>query len=241
MSETRISSALAGIGNAATPIATVLATLAILPGERATGRRLVAVGVGFLGVITIMQPWTATDRPDLVGFSMALIGGASYGVGWTYNRRFLSGVDLGGLSQPTATLLTALVLIVPFVLAWALVRPEGLAAIWAYGPAGAGDWPGLPLLCVLVLGVVGTGFAYMLQFDVVRGAGPVIGSTITYLIPVVSVLLGVLVLGEHLGRWQLVGFAIVLGAAFVINQRPASRPTTHATASDVVEVPTTAR
>jgi len=241
LSETRISSALAGIGNAATPIATVLATMAILPGERATGRRLVAVGVGFLGVITIMQPWTATDRPDLVGFSMALIGGASYGIGWTYNRKFLSGVDLGGLSQPAATLTSALVLMVPFVVTWALLQPEGLAAIWAYDAAGVGDLPWLPLLCVLVLGVVGTGFAYMLQFDVVRGAGPVIGSTITYLIPVVSVLLGVLVLGERLGPWQIVGFVIVLGAAFVINQKPAARPATDATASTVGEVTTTAR
>ncbi|HQW73791.1 MAG TPA: EamA family transporter, partial [Ornithinibacter sp.] len=42
----------------------------------------------------------------------------------------------------------------------------------------------------------------------------------TYLIPVVSVLLGVLVLGERLGPWQIVGFVIVLGAAFVINQKP---------------------
>lgn len=222
LSETRITSALAGIGNAATPIATVLATLAILPGERATGRRLVAVAVGFLGVVTIMQPWTSTDRPDLVGFSMALVGGASYGIGWTYNRRFLSGVDLGGLSQPAATLLTGLVLMVPVVLGWALLQPEGLAAVWSYGTPDAGRPVWLPLLCVLVLGLVGTGFAYMLQFDVVRGAGPVIGSTITYLIPVVSVLLGVLVLGEHLGPWQLVGFVIVLGAALVINRRPRS-------------------
>ena len=73
---------------------------------------------------------------------------------------------------------------------------------------------------MLVLGLVGTGFAYTLQFDVVRGAGPVIGSTITYLIPVVSVVLGVLVLGEHLGPWQIVGFVIVLGAAWVINRKP---------------------
>ncbi len=223
LSETRISSALAGIGNAATPIATVLATMAILPGERVTGRRLVAVGVGFLGVVTIMQPWTSVDRPDLVGFSMALAGGASYGIGWTYNRRFLSGVDLGGLSQPAATLLTALVLMVPVVLGWALVQPEGLAAIWSYDVPDAGTWFWLPLVCVLVLGLVGTGFAYTLQFDVVRGAGPVIGSTITYLIPVVSVVLGVLVLGERLGPWQVVGFVIVLGAAYVINRRPRSR------------------
>ena len=223
LSETRITSALAGIGNAATPIATVLATLAILPGERATGRRLVAVGIGFAGVVTIMQPWTSTDRPDLIGFSMALLGGASYGLGWTYNRRFLSGVDLGGLSQPAATLLTGLVLMIPVVLGWAWAQPEGLAAIWSYDTPRDSAWPWLPLACTLVLGLVGTGFAYMLQFDVVRGAGPMIGSTITYLIPVVSVLLGVLVLGERLGRWQLVGFAIVLGAAYVINRRPASR------------------
>ena len=148
---------------------------------------------------------------------------------------------LGGLSQPAATLTSALVLMVPFVVTWALLQPEGLAAIWAYDAAGVGDLPWLPLLCVLVLGVVGTGFAYMLQFDVVRGAGPVIGSTITYLIPVVSVLLGVLVLGEHLGPWQIVGFVIVLGAAFVINQKPAARPATDATASTVGEVTTTAR
>ena len=84
-------------------------TTAVLTGLAA----ICVAGVGFLGVITIMQPWTATDRPDLIGFSMALIGGASYGIGWTYNRRFLSGVDLGGLSQPAATLTSGLVLMVP--------------------------------------------------------------------------------------------------------------------------------
>ena len=87
----------------------------------------------------------------------------------------------------------------------------------------ATDVPGwLPLACVLVLGVVGTGFAYVLQFDVVRGAGPLVGSTITYLIPVVSVLLGVLVLRERLGLWQVVGFAVVLAAAWVVNRTPRS-------------------
>ncbi len=151
LSETRISSALAGIGNAATPIATVLATLALLPGARVTGRRLVAVGVGFLGVVTIMQPWTSTEGPDLVGFAMALAGGASYGVGWTYNRRFLAGADLGGLAMPAATLLTGLALMVPTALGWALTRPEGLGALWAHGAAT--DVPAwLPLACVLVLG-----------------------------------------------------------------------------------------
>ncbi len=232
LSETRVSSALAGIGNATTPIATVLATMAFLPGARATRSRVAAVVVGFVGVVTIMQPWTSA-RPDLLGFGMALLGGACYGVGWTYNRRFLARADLGGLSQPAATLLMGTVLMVPVTLVWGASQAGGLASIWAYdrarlgtsqieaGSAGGG-WVWLPLLCILALGVVGTGAAYILQFDVVRGAGPIIGSTITYLIPIVSVLLGVLVLGESLGLFEVIGFVIVLAAAAVINA-PARR------------------
>jgi drug/metabolite transporter (DMT)-like permease len=78
------------------------------------------------------------------------------------------------------------------------------------------------VLAVLVLGVVGTGLAYVLQFDVVRDAGPTVGTTVTYLIPVVSVLLGVTLLDEHLAWPQLLGAAIVLAAAVVIG-RPARR------------------
>jgi drug/metabolite transporter (DMT)-like permease len=75
----------------------------------------------------------------------------------------------------------------------------------------------LPLLAVIALGALGTGLAFMFQYDVVRAAGPVVGSTITYLIPIVSVLLGTLVLGEHLSWSAVAGFVVVLGAALVIN------------------------
>jgi drug/metabolite transporter (DMT)-like permease len=222
LAETRVSSALAGIGNATSPIVAVVAVLAMLPGERATGRRLVAVLLGFLGVVTIMQPWTAVGRPDLVGFGMALLGGACYGVGWTYNRRFLAAADLGGIAQPAATLVAGMVLMVPVLGLWALAQPAGLPSAWGYDGAAAVITPWLPLLATLALGVVGTGIAYTLQFDVVRGAGPIVALTITYLIPVVAVLLGVLVLGEHLGPAQYAGFAVVLGAAWVVG-RPQHR------------------
>jgi drug/metabolite transporter (DMT)-like permease len=159
---------------------------------------------------------------------MGLAGGASYGIGLTYNRRFLARADLGGLCQPAATLLMGALLMVPVMLVWGVLQPAGLGSVVAYDPARlgtsqieagspGGGWVWLPLLCILALGIIGTGSAYILQFDVVRGAGPVIGSTITYLIPIVSVLLGVLVLGESLGVFQVVGFAIVLVAAGVIN------------------------
>ena len=216
LGEERVSSALAGIGNATTPVAAVFFALALLPSDRLSPRKLVAVIIGFAGVIVIMQPWESAGRPDLLGFGMTLVAGASYGLGWTYNRRYLATADLGGLSQPTALLAVGSVLMVPVLLVWWLATRGTHAAPWSghLDPAGGGAL--LPVLAILALGIVGTGLAYMLQFDVVRGAGATVSTTVTYLIPVVSVVLGVLVLGEHLAWPQLLGAAIVLASAVVI-------------------------
>lgn len=215
MSEKTIPSALAGIGNATTPLATVLAMLALVPRHRASRRQVVAIVVGFCGVVTIMQPWAVAGRPDLGGFAMAIGGGASYGVGWSYAARVRMNERVQGLAQSAATLVAASVLMVPVFVIGGLASPGGLGGLFT---VASPDW--LPIAAIVTLGVVGTGLAYILFFDVIAQAGAVVGSTVTYLIPVVSVLLGVLVLHEQLGIWQLVGFAIVLGAAWVINRRP---------------------
>jgi drug/metabolite transporter (DMT)-like permease len=112
---------------------------------------------------------------------------------------------------------------VPVLLAGWLVSRDTYAAPWSGHVDLEGGGVLLPLLCVLGLGVVGTGLAYMLQFDVVRAAGATVSTTVTYLIPVVSVLLGVVVLDEHLAWPQLLGAAIVLVSAIVIGL-PARRP-----------------
>jgi drug/metabolite transporter (DMT)-like permease len=221
--EVYVSSALAGIGNATTPIATVLCALAILPSERLTGRKVVAVALGFVGVVVIAEPWNISGRPDPLGFLLVVLAATSYGLGWTYNRRTLAGTDLGGLAQPTALLLAGTVLILPVALVWWLLGAADRAAPWSLGAqAGASDayplW--LSVGAIVVLGVVGTGLAYVFQYDVVRAAGTVVGSTVTYLIPVVSVVLGVLVLGERLGAAQLLGFAVVLAAALLVSRAP---------------------
>lgn len=214
--EVRVSSALAGIGNATTPLAAVLVALVLLPSDRLSPRKLAAVLVGFVGVVVIMQPWEAAGRPDLLGFGMTLVAGASYGLGWTYNRRFLGHADLGGLSMPTALLVVGSLLMVPVLLVWWWLHHDTYAAPWSGHVDVAGGGAAWPLLAVLALGLVGTGLAYMLQFDVVRAAGATVSTTVTYLIPVVSVVLGVVVLGEHLAWPQLVGAGIVLVSAIVI-------------------------
>lgn len=221
LGEERVSSALAGIGNAITPIATVLATMAFVPAERLPGRKVAAVVVGFVGVVVIAQPWEQVGQPDLVGFATTLVAGASYGLGWTWVRKYLAHADLGGLSLPAALLTMASAQMVVVVTVWWLLRRDVLAAPWSGRLDPVGD-VGAPLAALLALGVVGTGLAYLFQFDVVRAVGPQIGSIVTYLIPIVSVALGYVVLHERLGTWQLVGAAIVLGAAVVVG-RPQAR------------------
>jgi drug/metabolite transporter (DMT)-like permease len=187
----------------------------------------VAVVAGFLGVVVILQPWEASGRPDVLGFGLTLLAGASYGLGWTYIRRFLAKDDIGGLGLPAAQLLTAAGQMCVVTLGWWWLHREGDASrIPAPWSAAAGSGSALwPLVAVLVLGVVGTGLAFVLQYDVVREVGPTIGATVTYVIPVVAVVLGIVFLHERLYWPQVAGAAIVLAAAVIIG-RPRRRPGT---------------
>ncbi len=221
LGETRVSSALAGIGNSITPIAMVIFSLLLIPAERMTRARVLAVVLGFVGVLVISEPWNAGGRPDLVGFGITLAGGFSYGIGWPYLRRYLGHADLGGLSQPAALLISGSVLVLAMELGSWWLRRGAVTAPWSLHAAAGSATAWEAVAAVAVLGAVGTGLAYVLQFDVVRDAGAVVSSTVTYLIPVVSVVLGVIVLGEHVGAAQLAGFVLVLGAALIVG-RPAA-------------------
>ncbi len=226
LGEERVSSALAGIGNATTPLSVVLFTLLLMPAQRVDRRTLLAVLTGFLGVVVIVQPWEAQGRPDLLGFGMTLLAGASYGFGWSYVRRFLHASDIGGIGLPAAQLVMASAeMLVVSTVWWWLHRGDAgavLAAPWSPVPGATGVVGSVA--AVLVLGVVGTGLAFVLQFDVVREVGPTIGATVTYVIPVVAVVLGIVFLQEQLHGPQVAGAAIVLVSAVIIGRprRPAA-------------------
>ena len=220
LGEERVSSALAGIGNSITPIATVVFSLLLLRGEKIPATKIIGVLIGFVGVLVILQPWESHGRPDLPGFAMTLVAGMSYGVGWTYTRRFLRRADFGGLTLPAAQMLTSAgQMLVALTIWWLIERAHlSLAAPWSLHANTSGGSVLGPLLAVLALGIVGTGIAMSFQYDVVRAAGPTVGASVTYLIPVVAVALGVLLLDERLQWPQFAGAAIVLGAAVLIGR-----------------------
>ena len=193
--ETRISSVLAGIWNATTPLLVLLVAIAMLPAERPGRGRAAWLLAGFAGVVVVLGPWRAQHGAELTGQLMCLGAAACYGLAFPYTRRFLAGRPDSGIALAAGQLLCA--------------SAQLLLASLLIG----GHVRGLPLDVVaslLALGVLGTGVAYILNYAIVRRAGATTAATVTYLVPLVSTILGVSVLGERL-RWNQPA-----GAAFVL-------------------------
>ena len=72
---------------------------------------------------------------------------------------------------------------------------------------------------IAVLGIVGTGFAYVLNYQVITSEGATVASTVTYLLPVVAIVLGVVVLGESITVTTLAGIALVLAGVALTRRR----------------------
>jgi drug/metabolite transporter (DMT)-like permease len=202
--ETRVSSVLAGIWNATTPLTTLLFAIALVPQERPTARRVLGLLVGFAGVLVVLGVWRGVDGSTVVG-SLACLGATTcYGAGFAYTRRFFAG------RSESAAALSAVQII-------CATAELGLIIAVAGGPP---SWPGSKAASALVvLGVAGTGVAYILNLGVIRAAGPTIAATVTYLVPFGSTLIGALLLSEQLG-WNTVAGLFIVVAGVLLTRAP---------------------
>ncbi|MFI6287926.1 DMT family transporter [Streptomyces sp. NPDC051018] len=203
--ELTISSTLAGICNATSPLWGMALSLVALSEDRPTRRRVAGLGLGFIGVLTVLGAWQGFSGLDATGTALALTAALSYAVGWIYVRRTLAGSGHSNLSLTGGQLLLATVQL-------ALVTP-----VFTTFPT---SFPLVPLLAVLALGTLGTGFALLLQYGLVDDVGPTAAHMVTYFIPVVATAAGVLILGERLDWYTPVGALIVLLGAALTQTRP---------------------
>lgn len=200
-----IPSALMGIVNASTPLFGVVFSMLLLSDERPDRDRILGLGIGFLGVLTVFGVWNSLgevavgDRDAALGMLFVVGATACYGIGTPYLRRFVAGSSHGALELSTLQLLLGsapLVVLVPLF----TEMPTGIT--WQVVAA------------VTTLGVFGTGVAYILQYAVVREAGATVATTVTYVAPVVAIAAGVVLMGETLSWNQPLGaVVIILGAA----------------------------
>lgn len=87
--EQSISSGLASIYNATTPLMTMSVALAFLPGEKLTDAKLFGLLLGFTGVVVVLAPWQAGIIGSVPAQLACLGATASYGVALVYLRRFI--------------------------------------------------------------------------------------------------------------------------------------------------------
>lgn len=195
-----VSSSLASIINASTPIFTVIAILIAFRAEKPKPRVLVGLLIGLVGVATVLAVWQGFGENEPLAI-LALIGAVScYGIGTPFIRRFVEPMKIQREVAVFGQVTTSAVSLLPFY----------AAGGWVTGQPTVDG-----VLSMLALGAVGTGIAYVMYYRVIAIAGSPIASTVTYITPVVGVAIGVMLLGETLTWHEPVGAAIVIFGAYI--------------------------
>lgn len=214
-----VPSSLASIINATTPLMTMVVALLALPAERPDRWKLGGLGVGFVGVLLVLDPFTGLEvGTDVFGYLACLGATLSYGVAFVYMRRFVS--PRGYTAIPVATAQVGMAAVVMLIISpWIASQPVAIT-------------PAI-VMSMLALGVLGTGLAYVWNANVVSRWGATVASTVTYLTPVVGITLGVIALGERLSWYQPLGALVIVGGILVSQRRipRLHRITTRTTAS----------
>jgi drug/metabolite transporter (DMT)-like permease len=199
--ETHITSIVAGMANAATPLWALAFGLLVPPADRIDLSRLLGLAVGSIGVLILMGVWQGGIGATLLGAVAAVMATAGYGFAVTWTKRHLSHLSDPADSVVAAQLLCAATMLGILVLFFSRHAPHLTLAV---------------TVSILCLGVFSTGLAYPMNFRVIRDAGALTAASTTYAIPIVSTLVGIVILGESLTWNEPVGAVVVLiGVALV--------------------------
>ena len=193
--ETNISSVLAGIINAATPLTTLAVILLAFPEEKPTLERVLGLLVGFMGILIVVGVWEGLVSGEWTGIAACLGAVTCYGIAFPYTRRHLAGLPESGVALATGQVMCGA----------AVLLPLGIAAGPLHGPITVE-----PVLGMLGLGALGSGIAFALNYHVIRAAGPSTASTVTYLTPLFAIAVGVTFLGETVVWHEPAGALVVL-------------------------------
>lgn len=196
-----ISSIAAGLLNSTMPLWTAILAVLILPSEKLTQFRVGGLILGFLGLLVLLGVWDVNFQANWLAYTACALCTIGYAFSAIWTRKKITPMNLDPISA-VATQLTI---------------GAGVCAIFAIAsPHEITSWPITGILAVTALGVLGTGIALVIAFEIVNRAGAIAMSTVTYSIPVISTLAGVFLLKEKLHWYEPVGAIVVLlGIAIV--------------------------
>lgn len=194
--ETRVSSVLAGIGNAATPLWAAIFSMAFIPQDKISKNEYLGVLTGFIGVLVLIGIWEGNNGGnDLIGMMAIIIATACYGGAVIYTRSKVTELGFSPSSfigaQLCASALQLLVLCVLFTSIPSEINNSTFSAM-------------------IFLGIFSTGFAFPLVYKIIRDVGSLAAATITYATPIISTIAGVVFLKEGLSWYQPIGAILIL-------------------------------
>jgi drug/metabolite transporter (DMT)-like permease len=204
VAETDVTSILAGIINAVTPLMTLLAIMLAFREEKPKSYQVVGLLLGFVGVLTVLGAWQGLGENPASAVIALLCAVACYGISFPYSRKYVLPKKVKAESLAAGQLTMGAITLLPVYLIDGITTTN-------YRPG--------PVIAMLTLGILGSGFAYIWNFKIMEAAGSAIASTVTYVTPVVAVIVGIIFLGEGVTWYEPVGGLIVLLGAAISQNR----------------------
>lgn len=201
--EQAIDSAVAAILDATVPLFTIVIAHLVLHDDRMTVPKVAGLLIGFIGVIVLMSKDIGASAGSVFGQLAVVLASLFYAGSSVYARRTTeaaSGLIRGGGPLVSSTA-------VMWIATFAIEKPLRI--------------PQLPLtwIALLWLGILGSGFAFILNYYLIHEIGPTRTTMVTYIFPLGGVILGVLFLGEQL-NWQLLAGAALIVASLAVANLP---------------------
>lgn len=207
--ERSVDSALAAILNGAVPLFVIVIASLFLHDEPITVNRLVGLIVGYAGVVILVSRslGLAGGESSLAG-ELALLGSTlAYAAGAVYSRRNVRGL------RPMIPALVQVGFAFIIVCVMALVFEDPFAVAWTPPAIGSVVW----------LGILGSGFAYLVNFRLLARIGATRTSLVAYLLPIVGITSGAIVFQETVDARVLFGTGLVFAGVALVNSRYGQR------------------
>lgn len=205
--------------NGTVPLVTVILANLFLTDEKLSRYSLLGILLGMGGFLVIALPplldpaaaaqISGMNDQALWGMSICLIGSISYAIAIVYAKRFVSSAP--PLVVPTLQLLSSLVYLIPLM--WWMEAPQALLTV------SAKTWG-----ILFLLGIFATMFAFLIYHRVIRLYGATASSMVTYLLPIIGTILGIICLNETIDGYFWLAAIMIFSGLFVINVKSTAQP-----------------
>jgi drug/metabolite transporter (DMT)-like permease len=195
-------SSIAGLLSGAIPLFTFVCAWLFMREEHITWTKATGVALGFFGVLLIARPWSSVGAISGLGVTYMVAGSLSVGCSFVYARRFISPLKLPAVALATYQIGLAMVFLS------LVTNLDGIGAVFTDARA----WTGL----IVGLGLLGTGLAYVIYYFIVEHLGAVAAAGVTYIPPVVALVIGVFLVGDTIHPTGYAAMILILSGVAVL-------------------------